>query len=77
VRPADAAAISCILNAVIENGSFSLLDTPFSEPEEREYIERFSARGVFNVAENRSEGVIAFQSLEPYASVETHRLTMC
>lgn len=72
VRPADAAAVARILNAVIENGAFSLLDTPFSEREECEYIERFSARGVFNVAENRTEGVVAFQSLEPYASVKTH-----
>jgi L-amino acid N-acyltransferase YncA len=80
VRPADAAAVSRILNAVIENGSFSLLDTPFSALEEREYIERFSDRGVFNVAEHRTEGVVAFQSLEPYASVKTtafdHVLTM-
>ena len=80
VRPADAAAISCILNAVIKNGSFSLLDTPFSEPEEREYIQRFSARGVFNVAKIRTEGVVAFQSLEPHATFKTtafdHVLTM-
>jgi L-amino acid N-acyltransferase YncA len=77
VRPADAAAVSRILNTVIQNGSFSLLDTPFSALEEREYIERFSDRGVFNVAEHRTEGVVAFQSSSRTRRSRPPRSTMC
>ena len=72
VSPDDAAAVCAILDAVIVNGSQSLLDTPFSLDDERRYIEAFPGAGVFLVAEAGDEGVVAFQSLEPYGSFGTH-----
>lgn len=68
VRPEDAEAIVDILNPIISEGNLSVLDTPLSTEDEREYIERFPTRGVFLVAENREGTIVGFQSVEPFAT---------
>jgi len=65
--PDDAAGVAGILNPIIESRRYTVLDRPFSVDEERRFIERFPARGVFHVAllDGRLAG---FQNVEPFAS---------
>lgn len=49
--PDDAAGVALVLNAVIEDGRHSLLDTPFSVAAERAYIEGLPARSFIHIAE--------------------------
>jgi L-amino acid N-acyltransferase YncA len=70
-RPArldDAEAIVAILNPIVETGTFTVFDAPFTVEAEREYLAAFPARGVFQVAVRESDGrVVGFQSMEPLA----------
>jgi L-amino acid N-acyltransferase YncA len=69
VRPEDAEGIVCILNPIIEAGKYTVLDTPFTVEEEREYIAGFPERGLFFVAQDRRDGrIVGIQSLEPFAT---------
>jgi L-amino acid N-acyltransferase YncA len=69
VRPDDAAAVARILNRIIEAGTFTVFDAPFSVEAERAYIERLPVRGVFLVAERAADGrIVGFQSMEPFAA---------
>jgi L-amino acid N-acyltransferase YncA len=72
VAPDDAEAVAGVLNEAVLDGRWSLLDTPFSAAAERAYITGFPERGVFSVAELQGEGLVAFQSLEPYSPYATH-----
>jgi L-amino acid N-acyltransferase YncA len=67
--PDDAAGIVAVLNPIIAAGVYTILDTPFTVDEEREFIRRFPERGIFNVAVAAGDGAIAgFQLLEPLLS---------
>jgi L-amino acid N-acyltransferase YncA len=67
--PDDAAAIVGILNPIIEAGTFTAFDTPFSVDAEREYLTSFPPRGVFQVALRASDRqMVGFQSMEPFAN---------
>jgi L-amino acid N-acyltransferase YncA len=70
-RPArldDAEAIVGILNPIVEAGTFTVFDAPFTVEAERAYLAAFPARGVFQVAVRESDGrVVGFQSMEPFA----------
>ncbi len=66
-RPDDAAAITRILNPIIEAGTFTALDTPFTVEAERAFIEGFPARGIFHVAEDRKGHLVGFQDVSPFA----------
>jgi L-amino acid N-acyltransferase YncA len=66
-RPEDAAAITGILNPIIEAGSFTALDTPFTVEAERAFIEGFPPRGIFHVAEDRAGRLVGFQDVSPFA----------
>ncbi len=69
VEPDDAAAVAGILNAVIEEGSYTVFDTPFTADDERRYIESFPKRGVFHVAVRAADQqIVGFQNLEPFAT---------
>jgi L-amino acid N-acyltransferase YncA len=68
----DAAGIARILNAVIADGRFSLLDTPFTETAERAYIQALGPRGFIHVAELAGAGIVGFQTVEPWTSFVTH-----
>jgi L-amino acid N-acyltransferase YncA len=65
--PADAEPIAGILNSIIAAGIYTALDTPFSVDEERAFIERFPARGMFHVAVADGR-VVGFQNVEPFAT---------
>jgi L-amino acid N-acyltransferase YncA len=70
VRPAspdDAEGIAWVLNAIIAAGIYTALDTPVTVDEERAFIERFPARGIFHVAV-AGDRVVGFQNVEPFAS---------
>jgi L-amino acid N-acyltransferase YncA len=72
VRPAepdDAEAVVSIFNPIIESGLYTVFVTPFTVEQEREYILRFPARGVFHVAvRGADQQIVGFQSLEPFAT---------
>jgi L-amino acid N-acyltransferase YncA len=68
-QPDDAEAVVGIFNPIIEAGIYTAFDTPFSVEQEREYLLRFPARGVFHVAVRRQDHtIVGFQSLEPFAT---------
>jgi len=64
--PDDAEGVLGVLNPIIETGAYTILDTPFTVDQEREFIRNFPRRGIFNVAVAPADGAIAgFQVLEP------------
>jgi L-amino acid N-acyltransferase YncA len=68
-RPDDAEAVVGILNPIIETGQYTVLDGPFSVEEERRFISSFPPRGIFHVAESRSNGkMVGLQTMEPFAA---------
>ena len=67
VHLGDAEAVIAILNPIIEARAYTVLDAPFTIAEERDFIDRFPARGVWKIAERQSDGrVVGFQTLEPF-----------
>jgi L-amino acid N-acyltransferase YncA len=67
--PDDAAGIVSVFNPIIEAGSFTLFDTPFSIEAERSYIEALAERDIFHVAVRASDNnVVGFQSMAPFAT---------
>ncbi|HJS73252.1 MAG TPA: GNAT family N-acetyltransferase [Vicinamibacteria bacterium] len=66
-RPEDAAAITEILNPIIEAGTFTALDTPFSVDAERAFLEGFPSRGIFHVAVDGAGRLVGFQDVSPFA----------
>src|SRR5262249_47852373 len=68
-KPDDAAGIVAIFNPIIEAGSFTLFDTPFSIEAERSYISGLAPRDIFHVAvRNSDEAIVGFQSMSPFAT---------
>ena len=69
VQPEDAESIVHILNPIIETGSYTVFDRPFTVDEERRYIETLPPRAIFHVAVSTADDlVVGFQSLEPFAA---------
>ena len=67
--PDDAEAVVGILNPIIEAGEYTVLDGPLSVEEERRFISSFPSRGIFHVAQSRSNGrVVGLQTMEPFAT---------
>jgi L-amino acid N-acyltransferase YncA len=67
--PEDAEGIVGVLNPIIEAGTFTALDTPYTTESEREFISAFPSRGIFHVAEHPAERrIVGFQSVEPFAT---------
>ncbi|PJE54663.1 MULTISPECIES: GNAT family N-acetyltransferase [unclassified Marinomonas] len=65
----DAQDIVNILNPIIEEGLFTILDITFSVEDEEQFIQDFPERGVFHVALNEEgSSVIGFQNVEPFAA---------
>jgi L-amino acid N-acyltransferase YncA len=66
--PDDAQGIIDILNPIIEDGRFTVLDTTFTLEEERAFIANLPERGFIHVAVRPSDHkILGFQSLEPFA----------
>ena len=68
--PDDAAGIAAVLNGVIAGGRHSLLDTPFTEAEERAYIGALPERSFIHVAETAGD-IVAFQTVNPWNTFVT------
>jgi len=69
VTVGDAQGITEVLNPIIEEGLYTILDTTFSVEEEKGFIVNFPKQGVFTVAVDEEQNkVIAFQNIEPFAS---------
>ena len=67
--PDDAAGIVSVFDPIIEAGSFTLFDTPFSIESERSYIAGLAERDIFHVAVRASDNnVVGFQSMAPFAT---------
>ncbi|KWU01454.1 GNAT family N-acetyltransferase [Vibrio toranzoniae] len=65
----DARGIIDVLNPIIIEARYTILDQTFSIDEERVFIESFPERGVFCVAVNeQNTQVLGFQNVEPFAS---------
>jgi L-amino acid N-acyltransferase YncA len=68
-RPDDAAGMIAILNAIIAAGTYTVMDTPFTVEEQREYILNFPPRGIFHVAERVDDHkLVGLQTTEPFAT---------
>jgi len=46
-RPSDAGQVVAVINPIIEAGSYTVFDTPFTVEDERRYIESLPNRGFF------------------------------
>ncbi len=67
VRESDAAAMSELLNAIIQTGKYTILEGPISPEMQLEFIRGFPARGAFFVAE-RAGRMLGFQDVSPASS---------
>ncbi|PSV20972.1 histone acetyltransferase [Photobacterium leiognathi subsp. mandapamensis] len=64
----DAEGITNVLNPIIVEGLYTVLDTTFTPEEEKDFITHFPENGVFTVALSESDSkVIGFQNIEPFA----------
>ncbi len=69
VRPADAEEIVALLNPIIEAGCYTTFVSPFTVPDEQEFIRTFPARGSFLGAFHaHSKQLRGFQVVTPVAS---------
>lgn len=69
VRADDAESVVCILNPIIQAGTYTALDSPLTVEYERDYISSFSPKGIFHIAERWPDRrVIGLQSIEPFAT---------
>ncbi|KLV04839.1 histone acetyltransferase [Photobacterium aquae] len=62
----DAKGITSVLNPIITEGKYTILDTTYTPEEEKEFIANFPDRGVFSVA-IEDGNVLGFQNVEPFA----------
>ncbi|MDA0119474.1 GNAT family N-acetyltransferase [Vibrio sp. T11.5] len=68
VKIEDADGVRGVLNPIIEQGKFTVIDTPFSLVDEQTFIRQFPQRGVFKVAVSENQQVLGFQNVKPFAS---------
>lgn len=68
VKIDDADGVRGVLNPIIEEGKYTVIDTPFSLHEEQAFIHQFPEQGVFHVDISENEQVLGFQNVEPFAT---------
>ncbi len=65
----DAQGIIDVLNPIIIEARYTILDQTFTVDEEKGFIESFPKRGVFIVAVNETTNqLLGFQNVEPFAT---------
>ncbi|MDN2665475.1 GNAT family N-acetyltransferase [Vibrio sp. 14N.309.X.WAT.E.F5] len=65
----DAQGIIDVLNPIIIEARYTILDQTFTVDEEKAFIESFPERGVFSVAVNEATSqLLGFQNVEPFAT---------
>jgi L-amino acid N-acyltransferase YncA len=67
-RQDDAQAIVDILNPIILERTHTAFDTPFTVEQERDYLQRFPARGIWKVVTADNGRIVGFQIVEPFAA---------
>src|SRR5262245_44946845 len=68
-KPDDAAAIVAVFNPIIEAGTYTLFDAPFSVEAETSYIAGLALQDIFHVAIRTADNaVVGFQSMSPFAT---------
>ena len=71
-RPDDAQGMLRVLNPIIEAGSYTALDQPFTVDQQRAFITGFPQRGVFHVAERVDDGaIVGLQDVAPFSDEGT------
>ncbi|OMO20686.1 GNAT family N-acetyltransferase [Vibrio lentus] len=69
VTAEDAQGIIDVLNPIIIEARYTILDQTFTVDEEKAFIESFPERGVFSVAVNEATSqLLGFQNVEPFAT---------
>ncbi|TCW19034.1 GNAT family N-acetyltransferase [Vibrio crassostreae] len=65
----DAQGIIDVLNPIIIEARYTILDQTFTVDEDKAFIESFPERGVFSVAVNEATSqLLGFQNAEPFAT---------
>ncbi|MFS1506362.1 N-acetyltransferase family protein [Vibrio lentus] len=65
----DAQGIIDVLNPIIIEARYTILDKTFTVDDEKAFIESFPERGVFSVAVNEATSqLLGFQNVEPFAT---------
>jgi L-amino acid N-acyltransferase YncA len=68
-RPDDAEGVVAILNEIIAAGRYTAFDTPFTAEAETRYMTELPARGIFHVAQAKTnQKIVGFQTLDPFAT---------
>ena len=70
----DAAGVARVLNEAILGDAPSLLDTAFSDDDERAYIAALPERAFIHVAELPGEGIVGVETVTTEADYSTHEL---
>lgn len=63
----DAEGIINVLNPIIHDG-LTVIDTPFTVKQEKEFLKNFPKKGIFYVAVHNDKNLLGFQVLEPFAN---------
>ena len=72
-RPDDAEGMLCVMNPIIEDGSYTVLDAALTVEGQREFITNFPERGVFHVAERvEDQSIVGIQDVAPFDDQWTH-----
>ncbi|MBC7001094.1 GNAT family N-acetyltransferase [Photobacterium sp. BZF1] len=65
----DAEGMTHVLNPIVEEGLYTVLDTTFTPEEEQEFICNFPEQGILTVAQHdESLQIAGFQAVEPFAN---------
>lgn len=72
-QPSDAEGLVGVLNPIIDAGLYTVLDTPLTVDEQREFIINFPKQGVFHVAERLADqSIVGLQDVAPFGDGSTH-----
>ena len=65
----DVEGMTHVLNPIVEEGLYTVLDTTFTPEEEQEFIRNFPEQGILTVAQHdESLQIAGFQAVEPFAN---------
>jgi L-amino acid N-acyltransferase YncA len=68
VAEADAAAIIALLNPIIQLGTYTVMDEPFSVEDQIEFIRSFPPRGIYHIAVDNNQKAVGIQDVMPISS---------
>jgi L-amino acid N-acyltransferase YncA len=68
VAEADAAAIIALLNPIIQLGTYTVMDEPFSVEDQIEFIRSFPSRGIYHIAVDNNQEAVGIQDVMPISS---------